>query len=293
MLSLNCGLDPELLAMSNGFIVPGELFVPPPIRDKRTGEWNSLSYDNAAVEMRPYHTTSTAKLVKGTTYLLRRANQYLQHAIEGGTVPSDTKFSFAPASMLDNEGASLKSVTTFGCSPSQMVKPDYSTMDIAPSAVAAETRIRSAGFHVHSELVDPLSGQAAVALLDATLGLTDVVMNRQNGWCEASRMRRQELGYGRAGEHRIRIVATGKTVLEYRSLSPWPIAHGNTMAWAIDTMRSVCALNTDRLMSTLNRIPARNHIMDAINDSDAVSAKALLSLVKPIWDEVRSTNAQQ
>jgi len=51
---MNTGLDPELLTLNDGYIVPASYFLDAPERDT-DGALPSISFDNAAVEIRPEH----------------------------------------------------------------------------------------------------------------------------------------------------------------------------------------------------------------------------------------------
>lgn len=290
MNNMNMGLDPEVLALSNGYIVPAEHFVPAPTRDTQ-GILNPLSWDNAAVEMRPHHSAIPRQLAASTSLLMRRTKMRLKSAIESGSVPPDTKLSFIPASHLTDDGMKLRSVKKFGCSPSQVVTPDYSSVTTVPTLSASDTSIRTAGFHIHHELEDTSIPQAAVAVLDGLLGLTDVLVNHSRGWSAPSKARRLTLGYGTAGEHRVRTVPTGATVLEYRTMSPWPLASLPSMVWATKVMRDVCEMELRPLMTVLSKFPERSEIVEAINTSDNIHATKLLLNTSMVWGKAFSAHS--
>jgi len=282
MTLANIGLDPEILAISNGYIVPAEHFVPAPTRDTQ-GVLNPLSWDNAAVEMRPHHSPIPRQLAATTSLLMRRTRMKLKAAIASGTIPADTKLSFTPASHLTPDSMALESVKKFGCSPSMKVTSDFSSVVTVPSLCASSTTIRTAGFHIHHELADPTIPQAAVAVLDGLLGLTDVLVNHSRGWSSASRARRMELGYGGAGEYRCRVVPTGASVMEYRTMSPWPLASLPSMVWATKVMSDVCSMELRPLMKVLSQFPNRSEVIEAIDTSDNINATKLLLRTSMVW----------
>ena len=284
---MNTGLDPEILAFSGDYIVPAEYFLPAPTRIAATGLLNPLSYDNAAIEMRPVHSPSTTVLINRTVSLLETTRRAIQMAKEEGVIPDDTTIVTTPAGVLRSEDTCMESVQTFGCSPSMMVMADYSSEVTIPHATADATPVRSAGFHVHQELADPTSAQAAVAVMDGLMGLLDVIHNERHGWAEASKLRRAVLGYGKAGEHRVRIVATGATVLEYRSMSPWPITDRTTITWVLGMAQMVCRLDMRSLMRVLSAFPPRAEVMSAINEGDAKEAKKLMTVCRSAWRRTR------
>jgi hypothetical protein len=279
---MHSGLDPEFLALSDGIIIPAEHYLPAPIRDA-DGVLNPLSWDNAAAELRPSHTTSPSRLTKSTFSLMKRAKSHLNKAIKEDRIPCSTQFSLIPAAKVEGDDFILPSVQQFGCSPSRLLNNDYSLSVTTPSMPPGATRIRSAGFHLHQEMTDPTASQAAVGVLDGILGLSDVIANDKQGWTEASRMRRLDLGYGRAGEHRVRLVATGATVLEYRAMSPWPLGSKKSMLWSIEIMRAVCAMSNSTLMKLLGQLPSRSEITSTINNADTELAKPLLRAFHKVW----------
>ena len=275
------GLDPEILAVAGGHIVPAEFFMPPPTRDAE-GTLNPMSFDNAATEIRPAHDEDLKVLTGRTHHLMRRARANMVYARKRNKVPWNTEFSFIPASRIRESAMSLESVSKFGCSPSNRVTDDYASIVVVPHLTANETRVRSAGFHIHQQLADPTIVQAAVAVLDGMLGLVDVLANHNMRWDVHSRLRRITLGYGTAGEYRSRVI-NGATILEYRTMSPWVLSSHNRVMWAAGTMSAVCSYSMDALLSILDRFPDRHRITRAINGADAAVAKVLLNQCYDAW----------
>lgn len=272
---MNTGLDPEVLVVSGEYIVPAERFMPPPTRDEN-GVLNAMSFDNAAVEMRPEHSTDLAVLINRTYILYRRARLMMRAARLRKLLPRNSSFSLVPALKLRDEELELDSVKEFGCSPSMVLDEDFGAQEVSPLCSAEKTNIRSAGFHIHQELADPMSYQLAVGILDGVLGLTDVVVNYSQGWQENSRLRRLHLGYGKAGEFRVRPAMSGTNILEYRSLSPWPLGAPRHILWATTAMREVCRLSLDEMLDVLDAFPLRAKIVQAINECDVSTARGLL-----------------
>lgn len=254
---MNTGLDPELLTLDKGLIVPAEFFL-----DSKA-ENEHLSYDNAAMEIRPNQSDNLKELVGNTFGLLHMAEVKMRLARRRHQIPPGSKLSYIPAAMLPSKVRNLSSVRTFGCTPSQVVLSDFSTHTQKVSC--PNVPFRSAGFHIHQELVRTGTVQAAVAVLDGLLGLTDVLMNHKAGWTYASRVRRKELRYGRAGEYRLRKVNSGRDVLEYRVMSPWPLSHRKYVGWAASVMKSVCECPLDVLVDVLDHFPSRKLITKMIN----------------------------
>ena len=256
---MNTGLDPELLTINNGVIVPASFFL-----DDVTVN-RSLSFDNAAVEIRPEHSDNLDILRDNTVVLLHEAQIAMRLARRRRHIPANSKLSFVPAARLHDKVRNLDSVQEFGCSPSQIVLTDYSTRTMK-LVCGPETPYRSAGFHIHQELSHNNTVQAVVAVLDGLLGLRDVMSNHHAGWSYASRIRRHDMGYGRAGEYRIRPSRTKDTqILEYRVMSPWPLSEPKHIKWATSVVKAVCERPLDTLIDVLDAYPDRRRITKLIN----------------------------
>lgn len=286
MIPINSGLDPEALVLDgDGFIIPASRFLPPPTR--QYGErLNHVSYDNAAVEMRPYHTSRTSRLTARLGSLIHSVMTDLGVAMQRGYVPRHAYLSLTPAGRLRDEDRDLESVSQFGCSPSLTLTDDFTSLTTVPDVSADETDVRSAGFHIHQEIPAMGTSLAVVGVLDGLLGLLDIRVNDRLGLLDASRMRRLDLGYGRAGEHRIRR-GTHSSILEYRSLSPWPLANPTLTAYVITLSRQVCRLSRVQLLRILNDFPDRRRITRAINGGNPYAAAALHSRCVAVWDHYR------
>jgi len=261
---MKTGLDPEVLVMtSDDYIIPASDFLPPPTRDSN-GILNPISYDNAAIEIRPKESASLKSLTKNALVLFRDAKQHVKRATYSALIPWGCKISLAPAGHLSSDYVNYESVKTFGCSPSKVVNNDL-TIDISfPKLGPDDTTVRSAGYHIHQEVKCPEGIPLIVAILDATLGLADAVVCIRK-WRKASLMRRLTLGYGVAGEHRVRTSPTGNFILEYRTMSPWPIANRRSIKWTTHIMKRICIMDLSTLFTIYEDLPDRSEITEAIN----------------------------
>lgn len=280
---MNSGLDPETLVVSGHNAIPASNFLPPPTEMGALGSLNHLSYDNAAVEYRPSHTSRISRLTSRLGFLLFDAVARLEMAKERGKVPWNAHFTLAPIALLHDSDRALESVSQFGCSPSAVLDDDYCSRVSVPNLSAADTPIRSAGFHIHQELAPGTTCASAVAVLDGMMGLSDVGINENLGFSSHARLRRQNLGYGKAGEYRIRQSPAGRTILEYRTLSPWPMLAPQLVMRMLSISRIVCRTPTDQLMEVLNQFPNRHMITRAINNQDITLAKSLQPMCWRAW----------
>jgi len=278
---MKTGLDPEILTIGAGYLVPASYFLDPTTKDSE-GALNSLSYDNAAIEIRPKESKNLEVLADRTGILLNMAVAQVRLARQQNKIPPKSVITLIPAARLHKVARDVESVKEFGCAPSQTVTNDYGVSTTIPGCTPEETPIRSAGFHIHQELSFPDTEQPIVAILDGLLGLADVVVNQRAGWSEASRMRRGVLGYGRAGEYRTRKVK-GKVILEYRVLSPWPLSKPSDLLWVTSLVKQVCEQPFTVLMSVLDAFPSRPRIVSAINHADCDIAHALMNLCSTAW----------
>lgn len=280
---MNTGLDPELLTLTgNNYLVPASLFLPAPERDKR-GVLNPLSYDNAAAEFRPVHGKTVNKLVNRLSDLLTRGQNKLKNARRDGRVPASSAMSLVPCGLLADHHRRLPSVMNFGCSPSWRLDDDYMSHEVRPHVSALDTPLRSAGFHIHTEIHDSNS-QMIVAVMDGLLGLTDVILSHQLGFFSESRARRLTLGYGMAGEYRTRLTSNGMTeILEYRTLSPWPLVSPDTTVRVLHTARAIASQPIPVLMGILGSYPLRSDVAKAVNECDLAAAEALLPECRLAW----------
>jgi len=282
MADLMVGLDPEFLAVAGDRIVPAEKFLPAPIRTG--GKLNAYSYDNACAELRPDPHAIPGVVVGRMRSLMFTVRMRISSAKDSGAVPPNTDISLSPSGQLSDEDRGLKSVAEFGCSPSMNVMEDLRTSVTMPNCTADTTPFRSAGFHIHHGVTDAASTQIMVAILDVLLGLYDVTMCHHLAHDEASRIRRQEVGYGRAGEYRQRVVASGDVVLEYRVMSPWMLASDDSVR-LIKIMSQICTLPLDKLMDLLSSMPPRPAVMDAINHTQPEIASDLWENAMKVWQQ--------
>lgn len=277
---MNTGLDPEILLIAQDRIHPAEYYLPGPVRVN--GKLNQLSFDNAAAEFRPEQSGQPSKLVARLRALVRQAVLRLKTAMVQNKVPVTARWSLAPSGQLMEQHRALYSVSRFGCSPSSCLMDDYGTQEVVPFANASQTVYRSAGFHIHQELPATTSIETSVAVLDAILGLADVLINAKLKYLSESRVRRMTLGYGRAGEFRSRAIG-GVRILEYRVLSPWPFMSPRMTESVILLTRSICAQPESVHMKALDNFPDRVLIARAINNCDPQAAAELHAACWNTW----------
>lgn len=283
---MNVGLDPELLVINSAKEgVAASHFLAPPERGE-DGKLPPLSFDNAAVELRPEHSHKPQTLVHRTGHLLKEAIEQTNSAAIWNKIPKTARLTLKPCVNLREEDMNEESVSVFGCSSSKVVRDDNCMEAVEPLADAKETRIRSAGYHLHGELYSSSAFIPATMVLDGLLGLLDVIMNYEAGWEYESRKRRQVLGYGRAGEFRTRYAPDGAIVLEYRTLTPWPLAAPQFVRYTTDVMQRVCSQTTDHLVQVLDNYPSREHLIAAINTVDHRMALTLWSACMNAWHKV-------
>ena len=191
---MNTGLDPEILVMSplKG-LIPASYFLAAPILTPQ-GVLNQLSYDNAAIEMRPKQSDRTSTLTNRLASLYHKAAVSMRMARRKGLIPSDSEIQFIPSGCLSHPDRKLDSVKGFGCSPSLILGDTFLSKQTKPFVSAINTGVRSAGFHIHQELTHSGTIGVVVGVLDGLLGLLDVLVNHRSGWSSASAMRRAHLG---------------------------------------------------------------------------------------------------
>lgn len=284
------GLDPEVLVLDGeDRVVAASHFLGGP----GDGEPPPISFDNAAVEMRPYPFRSSQRLTEETGRLFRHAISKTNLAAHWDLIPKGARISLTPCAPLRDIDRAEKSVNTFGCSPASIVTVNHKPLQVKPFVSAEKTALRSAGFHIHRQL-DPrlnTSAMVTISVLDGLLGLLDVLVNQKGGYTDAARKRRRILGYGRAGEHRFRRTEAGEAILEYRTLSPWPLAAPQGVRYVTSVMNSVCSVPFDQLIVVLDSFPPRGSIMSAINDSDYKTALRLWAQCMNAWQKEVGQNA--
>lgn len=311
-MSSTNGLDPELLILdSDDYCIPASKFLIDSSavslgRENRPYNVSSRNgmfvYDNAAMELRIHPNVCLETINHDMSTALYYAYRAFRVGKSRNKIPMDSRISFAPAARLRPEDRQLESVAVFGCSPSIGINSDMESVATVPLASASDTPWRSAGYHVHvgtdnyAEIAeydpDALSSTFAkhTAILDAFVGIVDVLMCHHGAHANLSRIRRYNLGYGRAGEHRVKPLleegerwdddmdeyrddTTYKSLYEYRVLSPWPLSHPMWTWWAGSAVRHVIhRMQSDVVSKVESLLPDRSEIIDIINTTDVDGA---------------------
>ena len=293
---MSTGLDPEFFVLDPaGFIVPAEKFI-----DSAADGEARVVYDNAAVEVRPFAGSCLEGVGNNTTVVMRDAYRQMRLARLQGRIRPNSEISLVPAARLRKADMKMLSVQEFGCSPAKSLGADMTITTVKPIVDPTEIRWRSAGFHVHQSFGDNWSkayftnaAKDSTALCDALIGLVDVQMVYLAGHAQQSCIRRQDIGYGRAGEFRIRPYADnadtstyvsrreGYGIYEYRTLSPWPLSHPIWSWWAASAVRQCCL--TEGRGAIIKKLPDRSEIIDVINSCDFKGADKLWRASLRAW----------
>ena len=278
----NCGLDPEYLVTDrdSGFIIPAAVFLP--TGDKKA----SVAYDNAAVELRPLPSTDIGRLLRNTHPLIAQAE--LERVKSGiKALPN-----LSPAGMIDLPYRNEPSISSFGCSPSWVLDRSGQLVKSVP-LVGPDSPYRTAGFHVHVDTGlkwdsenDALEYNAPfVATIDALVGLVDVIVCNKMHWRLASRLRRTRIGYGLAGEFRLR---SGYSIFEYRTMSPWPLGSYKWSEWVTIAIRSIMQAPREAVVRFSSETP-RSAVVDSINNCE-MTARAIWLQALARWSNIVYTN---
>ena len=309
-MSSTNGLDPELLILDgDGYCIPASKFLSHSSDVSLSGtvydvtsENGHFVHDNASMELRIHPNVCLETINHSMSTTLWHAYRAFRLGKIRNQIPMDSNISFAPAGRLRPEDRQLESVAVFGCSPSIGITSDMEPVTTVPLASAGDTAWRSAGFHVHvgthnyDEIAEydpealPSVFANHTAILDAFVGIVDVLMCHHGAHANLSRIRRSRLGYGCAGEHRVtfyteederwdddlddyRDDTVYKSLYEYRVLSPWPLSHPMWTWWAGSAVRHVI----DRMSSAtaseiVQLLPDRSEIIDIINSTDVDGA---------------------
>lgn len=271
------GLDPEVFITDrDDHLIPAEAFIP---NSAKTNE--PAVFDNGAVEIRPAATNCVIALMGNVRETMWKATSYWRLARLRGEVDRQSRFNFAPAVPLDLEHLhQYESLIEFGCAPSLVLEANGNTIT-HQSYADPGIPWRSAGFHVHSTLHhqddDSVTTEQVIEglppfieVMDALVGLVDVVMCGEAGWTEQSRIRRLQMGYGLPGEFRVRQRNNYSCIVEYRTLSPWPLSHPIWAYWACYAAKDVFRSGWGRawVSELAERLPDRAEIVRAITECD-------------------------
>lgn len=284
------GYDPELLLVDgSGIGIPASKVIPDPASSDKM-----IVYDNASIEIRPAAGGCLEGMVMNTSDLVRGVYYLINKAKSAGNISKKATITLNPAVRLYDSDLSRPEIREFGCSPFYRMDdniPMKTTAEVDPD----EIPFRCAGFHVHCQYIRKKFKTEAewleyliprIALMDAVIGLVDVIMNAKAGFTDRAKLRRI-MGYGRAGEFRVQEMITivhegGRIVnrffwnkFEYRTLSPWPMSHPAWLWWAGSAVRR-CVITDDGILNSIN-LPDRSEIVSVIQECDYQGALDLWS----------------
>jgi hypothetical protein len=220
---------------------------------------------------------------------LQELNRSIQYGIRdfytASLLKDKIKYLVRAAIEFDTEDIrKFKSLQEFACSPAFNVQGG-NAVPCSALVDPLDTSFRSSGYHVHigahrsstkkknhihNEDLHPKLAQ----MCDLLLGVPAVLLDRD----ESNFIRRNVIGYGRAGEFR-----SQKHGFEYRTLSAWPFLDPMWTWWAHASVRDAWALlsagydfTTDVDMLTAEQ---------AINMCDGTAAKEVWAQVKTLLNK--------
>lgn len=282
------GNDPEIFITERGQVVPAEKILKEPL-ETPSGyglKEYKVKVDNAAVELNFPPATCLQVGISNMTEVLRKLKKYyLKPKIHSVCLKAAMELSI-------DDMKRYASLMQFGCDPSLLFYDN--DLKISQPVVDPRTvRYRSTGYHVHLGLAKPnyyahfddkklteaatllhtTSGRVRlVRMCDMIVGLPAVLLERDT---DAVNIRRNVLGYGRAGEFREQPHG-----FEYRTLGPWPMMHPIWGWWANSAVRDALQLVLAGVDEELiKKIPGRE-ISDTINTNDMAKALRLWTVVK-------------
>jgi len=264
------GCDPELIITvgKTDQLVAADRIV------KTGGETDSLIiYDNVAVEFRP-EPSSCSNYVQDnlSTLFINKLRPMLAALPEKDGLRPDT-IDLTPVRRFPVKELRRKAARSFGCSHSLLADGSVSV----PHCDPRETRYRCIGHHVHVGVKSVKDPYRLTRLCDMTIGILGVLFEHAFGWGDLLPIRRKDIGYGKAGEHRL-----PKHGYEYRTLSSWPTVHPALAHLAWVSVRDMLGISTNEKFTKilLDRY-SQEDVDTAINDCDK-------SLAWQIRDDMKS-----
>jgi hypothetical protein len=184
--------------------------------------------------------------------------------------------------------AKATQANVFGCSPAFRPALGGGTEVVTPHVSPRETLFRSIGYHVHlggprkspwgdatideaREMLHEPEFQVRLAqMCDLVVGIPAMLLDHD---IPNNRVRREIIGYGRAGEFRAQ-----KHGFEYRALPAWPLHHPAWAWWAQAATRDALILlfSGNEFVSEFDM----SEVSDVMNSYDLVEATK-------IWKRVR------
>lgn len=279
------GNDPEVfITNGKGKIIPAEEIGLPM---HATGKQYEAKVDNAAAELNfpPSHCLQTVNVHIGNA--LEDLKKALTKRRKREKVLLRACATLDPKD-LENYGSLLQ----FGCEPSLQCYNGEVKVSI-PNVDPLKVLHRSTGFHVHlgmkppeeyrnyyaayykeaAKILHTSQGRARlVQMCDLMVGLPAVFLERDS---EAVYLRRNVLGYGKAGEYREQPWG-----FEYRTLGPWPMISPTWAWWANASVRDCLQLVLTGIDEPLFKKISMKEVADAINNNDLAAAIRLWPGIK-------------
>lgn len=287
------GNDPELFITEKGKLVPSEKVVP---RRPPNG-LHKVKVDNAAVELNfPANTCLQYNLGEAARALFLLKNNYMDGK-------KNYQITLKPAMEVEAEDMeTCGSLLAFGCDPSLLYYKDELKVS-RPTCDPRTMRFRSIGFHVHLGWEKPGHGNSKelndmatilhttegrvrlVQMCDYIVGLPAVLLERDD---KAVQIRRNMLGYGRAGEFREQPHG-----FEYRTLGPWPLLNPAWAWWANGAVRDALQLVMMGMDKEIIKKISGQDVSDTINTNNRiVAARLWVDVKKAIADLIRNERVE-
>ena len=254
--NITIGADPELFiinektgkVVSSIGLIPGEKGNPWVGEDMPKGF--GLETDNILAEFNIPPVTDRVSFINNIEYMKSYIDRFVKN------INPDLGILCAASQEVPAKELRSKQAKEFGCS----VDFNVYTEEPNPKPEGTKTRTRSSGFHIHCGYSNPNIDTSLLLIkyLDAYLGVPSVLKDPDT--------KRRSL-YGKAGCFRL----TGYGC-EYRVLSSAMMKDIETLEFVwCQLAKAISAFNSMRV------IPPENAIISAINDSDVVLAKKLIS----------------
>ena len=288
------GTDPEVFVVKEedpGTAIPASVLG---LKDIRSLKGSPVfGYDNVCLEFNAGPRTCLQELNAKLGEGIRKA--YAAASSQKSIFSYDAIRKFPMEVLMQHEEAQ-----TFACNPAYIVQDEEVVVNL-PRCDPLDIDLRSAGYHVHIGISNACAGspnpspnlhvdvQSTIKrnnrtyeilrdasnhpklaqMCDILVGLPAVMLDRS----EATYMRRQYIGYGRASEFRSKPYG-----FEYRALSAWPIRSPAWAWWAHAAVRDAATILAYEIDLT-NEVEY-SEVAEAINSCDQETASELWTTVK-------------
>jgi len=228
-----------------------------PTRFDAANPWFATQLDNVLAEGNIPPASSAADF---SAYLTR-----LREHIDS-VLPDGLRTAAMSAATLRKEFLETENAKSFGCSPSINA---WTMQESTLPPRAADSQIRSAGFHIHVGYDDPseaVNRHIALAM-DVFVGVPSVLLE------DASARTRRAFGYGRAGDFRHQPHG-----MEYRVLPSSLCGSPKLIEWTFNaTKRALHEIEANHYRVYRDSSVNSSVIQDIINNSNADAAKKVVS----------------